>query len=83
MKLKSYLEANSLSVSAFATKVQVDNRQTMWRYVHGKRMPPADLLLSISKATNGEVTAIDFAEQCAASARSRRTPPPAAQQVAS
>ena len=60
MDLKTYLSNKGLSVPAFGRSVGVDNRQTMWRYVSGERMPPRDVLRRIREETDGQVTADDF-----------------------
>ncbi len=60
MKLASWLDINRLSDAEFARRVGVP-RQTIGRYKLGERFPKPNLLNKIYKATEGQVTANDFA----------------------
>lgn len=62
MQLKAYLAENGLTLTAFARSMGL-GVQTLHRYVHGRRFPPADVLLRIRNATGGQVTADDFVDQ--------------------
>lgn len=68
MKLAAYLDAEQISDAAFARMVGVE-RQAVGRYKTGERFPERTILLRIFEATNGAVTANDFAgiEQSAGS----------------
>ena len=61
MKLATYLENNELTDAAFARQIGVE-RQAVGRYKTGERFPEKLILLEIYKATNGAVTANDFAD---------------------
>ena len=61
MKLAEYLRAHELSDAAFARLIGVE-RQAVGRYKSGERFPEREILVSIFKATNGAVTANDFAD---------------------
>lgn len=61
MKLAAYLEENELTDAAFARLIGVE-RQAVGRYKSGERFPEKLILLEIYKATNGAVTANDFAD---------------------
>ena len=60
MKLASWLDINGLSDAEFARQVGVE-RQTIGRYKFGERFLKPDLLTKIYKATEGNVSANDFA----------------------
>jgi transcriptional regulator with XRE-family HTH domain len=60
MKLATYLEENGLTDAAFARVIGVE-RQAVGRYKTGERFPERLILLEIYKATNGAVSANDFA----------------------
>jgi transcriptional regulator with XRE-family HTH domain len=62
MDLTTYLERHGETISAFARRTGT-TRQAMWRYVKGKRLPPAPVLLRIEQATEGQVTTSDLARQ--------------------
>jgi transcriptional regulator with XRE-family HTH domain len=61
MKLATYLEENELTDAAFARVIGVE-RQAVGRYKTGERFPERLILVKIYKATNGAVTANDFAD---------------------
>jgi transcriptional regulator with XRE-family HTH domain len=61
MKLATYLEQNELTDAAFARLIGVE-RQAVGRYKSGERFPEKLILLEIYRATNGAVTANDFAD---------------------
>lgn len=60
MQLAKYLEQNKISDAAFARSIGVE-RQAVGRYRTGDRFPEKSVLLEIFKASNGSVTANDFA----------------------
>lgn len=60
MKLATYLENSELSDAAFARLIGVE-RQAVGRYKAGDRFPEKPILLKIYEATNGQVSANDFA----------------------
>jgi len=60
MKLSSYLDIHGMTDAEFARRVNV-TRHTVGRYRLGERFPHPDVLTRIHKATNGQVTANDFA----------------------
>lgn len=59
MELRSYLTMHSIPTQKFAEKLGV-SFQTVHRYLHGERIPRADLAERIETATDGQVTASDF-----------------------
>jgi transcriptional regulator with XRE-family HTH domain len=61
MKLSEYLEAKSMTPTAFATVCGV-SRSTINRILHLKRRPGLKVLAAIQVATKGKVTARDFAD---------------------
>lgn len=61
MRLDTYLETKTVSDSDFADLIGV-SRQAVHRYKTGERFPEKPVLTKIFEATNGEVTANDFAE---------------------
>lgn len=60
MTLADYLRANEVSDAAFARLIGVE-RQAVGRYRTGERFPEKAILHKIFEATNGAVTANDFA----------------------
>jgi transcriptional regulator with XRE-family HTH domain len=60
MQLAIYLEQNNISDSDFADQIGVE-RQAVYRYRSGQRFPEKTILHKIFEATNGAVTANDFA----------------------
>ena len=63
MKLATYLAQKNITASAFGMQVGVPHKQTMSRYVRGKRFPPPATLKRIRDVTGGAVTADDFVDQ--------------------
>lgn len=60
MKLKEYLKTNKIKAKEFAEKIGVTPAYVT--LIHqGKRWPRVDLMRRISEATDGQVTANDFA----------------------
>ena len=59
MKLKTYIEARGLTVTAFAKAAGLEV-STAHRAVTEKVMPSPATIRAILKATNGEVTSHDF-----------------------
>jgi len=59
MDLKTYLEANELSISAFANRIGVEH-ETVRRYLRGERLPTRRVMQVIVRETNGHVTPNDF-----------------------
>lgn len=59
MKLADFLSETGLSVIDFAGRIGV-TRQALHRYISGERRPEWDVLLRISKETDGKVTPNDF-----------------------
>lgn len=60
MRLAAFLEKNELTDAAFARLIGVE-RQAVGRYKSGERFPEKPILLKIYEATEGAVTANDFA----------------------
>lgn len=60
MRLADYLTDNKISDATFAGSIGVE-RQAVFRYRTGERFPEKTILLKIYEATNGAVTANDFA----------------------
>lgn len=60
MQLADYLTQHGISDAAFARSIGVE-RQAVWRYRLGVRFPEKPILLKIFEATEGAVTANDFA----------------------
>lgn len=61
MDLRQYLTDCGITIPAFAERIGVAV-QTVHRYVAGERFPTPDNLTLIQEATEGTVTANDFAE---------------------
>lgn len=61
MQLRAYLNANDLTVLAFAGRLGV-SVQTVHRYLTGERVPRRDVMARISCVTKGRVTPNDFFE---------------------
>lgn len=59
MDLTAYLTTNQISNSEFATRIGV-SQQALYRYRLKQRRPEWSILLRISEATSGVVTANDF-----------------------
>lgn len=59
MTLTSWLSKTKTSDAEFAERIGV-TRQALWRYKVAGRVPKADIIARITKATNGKVTANDF-----------------------
>ena len=60
MKLKEYLKINNIKAKDFAEKIGVTPAYVT--LIHqGKRWPRVDLMRRITEATDGQVTANDFA----------------------
>lgn len=59
MTLAEYLEANGLTETDFAAKVEVD-QSTIHRLRKKSQIPSRDLMTKIFDKTNGLVTANDF-----------------------
>jgi transcriptional regulator with XRE-family HTH domain len=67
MRLDDYLKTTRTPVKKFAQAIGVA-RQTLHRYLAGKREPSFDTLAKIKEVTDGKVTADDFV-----SSRTERT----------
>lgn len=61
MRLASYLKKKGLSDKAFAALTDLHYTE-VWNYRTGRRMPRADKVAAIEKATKGRVRAKDFIE---------------------
>lgn len=59
--LSDYLKKRGLSDADFAKRVGM-NRTVIWSYRTGRRMPMADKVAVIEKATGGLVGAKDFSK---------------------
>lgn len=59
MKLKEYLDTNSLTMSAFARETKI-KQDTLNKYKYGIRIPNRENMKIISNVTKGKVTANDF-----------------------
>ncbi len=59
MKLREYLEKNSLTMSAFARETKI-KQDTLNKYKYGIRIPNRENMEIINKVTRGKVTANDF-----------------------
>lgn len=59
MKLARYLKQQGLSDAEFGTRAGL-HRTEVWNYRTGRRMPRADAVAAIEKATKGDVRARDF-----------------------
>jgi predicted transcriptional regulator len=59
MQLGQYLDEHGIDVAAFAAAIRVD-LSTVYRYLSGDRLPRADVLRRIKRATGGKVTPNDF-----------------------
>ena len=59
MKLKTYLKRNEIRVVRFAESLSV-TKQAVYKWIEGSTFPRRDVLSKILKATNGDVTPIDF-----------------------
>lgn len=60
MTLEEWLITNGVSLSEFARKSGITQRQDVWKYVRGRAIPSATNMALIFKATNGAVTPNDF-----------------------
>lgn len=60
MRLATYLTQNGISDADFAKRIGVE-RQSVYRYKTGERYPDRVTLVAIHRATDGAVTANDFA----------------------
>jgi hypothetical protein len=58
-KLKDYLERHSLTLTAFAQRIDAPV-SSVHRYVTGESIPAREIMIRIVEATAGEVTANDF-----------------------
>lgn len=67
MQLRSYIEGRDIDVGDFAASIGV-SRQSVWRYIHGERLPRRDVMARIAKVTKGRVTALDFYPETAKAA---------------
>ena len=62
MKLRVYLDENSITHAAFAEAIGV-SQQTVSRYVVGERFPRLEIMGRIVQATENAVTPNDFLSQ--------------------
>lgn len=62
MKLKEYLRANNIRPEDFAKSLGF-SRGGVLKWISGERFPRPLIIAKIERATNGEVTANDFAAQ--------------------
>jgi len=62
MQLKEWLVTNDITLSQFALRIG-SSRGAVMKWVSGERFPRTRMLIEIERATNGEVTAIDFHEK--------------------
>lgn len=60
--LAAYLKKHDLSIAEFAAKVGAD-RQRIYRYLDGERLPSAQMLAEIERATRGFVPAAGWTER--------------------
>ena len=59
MKLKKWLKANEIKVIDFSKSIGV-TKQAVYKWLEGSAFPRHDVLSKILKATNGDVTPVDF-----------------------
>lgn len=59
MTLETWLFENKIKPSAFAARIGVAP-STITRLIKGERSPRLDLIASIQRETNGQVTLADF-----------------------
>lgn len=59
MKLSHYLKENHLPVAHFARLIGV-KRQTVYSYLHGKKLPSPETMRNIGQVTNAAVLPNDF-----------------------
>lgn len=59
MDLKSYLQKNDLTETAFASKAGIP-QATINRYVRGERFPTLEMIRKLDAATEGAVTFRDW-----------------------
>ncbi len=62
MRLKDYLHQNQISYEAFAESIGYSYGGVL-KWIRGDRFPRPSVIARISEATNGAVTANDFAKQ--------------------
>ena len=60
MKLAQYIRETGTNAAAFGRQVGVKNRQTMFKYIAGDRLPPPETARLIVEATDGKVTLLDL-----------------------
>jgi predicted transcriptional regulator len=59
MKLKRWLKTHEVKVIDFAWSIDV-TKQAVYKWLEGSAFPRHDALSKILKATNGDVTPVDF-----------------------
>jgi len=59
MNLRTYLDTHDLSIANFSDTIEV-SVAALHRYLTGERIPRAEVLERISRATNGAVKPNDF-----------------------
>lgn len=59
MELKTWLKKNNLDYRSFAPIMKC-SEMAVWYWENGQRLPSHKLMTRLSKATGGEVTAIDM-----------------------
>ena len=59
MKLKRWLKNNEVKVIDFSKLIGV-TKQAVYKWLEGSAFPRHDVLSKILKATNGDVTPVDF-----------------------
>jgi len=60
MKLPDYLQQNNLSSADFARLIEVNERESVRRYINGTRRPAPKIMMKIIAVTGGKVRADDF-----------------------
>lgn len=63
MKLEKYLATNAVTQKEFAEQIG-EKPVVITRYCNGQRIPRAEIMVKIFKATNGAVTPNDFYDIC-------------------
>lgn len=62
MTLREWMTETETSQSGLTRMLGLTNSRTVHRYVHGERIPRADIMRKIVVITGGAVTANDFYE---------------------
>lgn len=60
MKLSDFLTGNGVSPAEFAARIGVAEAKTVYRYLHGERIPSPEIMTRIWRETGGDVGPADF-----------------------